>query len=181
MILEANKGGVSDWGHNLRRALWRGCRFRAFFYPRKERNPMVNELFRWYETTALPIYNPGEAARGVKGKIPSNVADSSLCHLSVSKWCFEKQDRSHQQGKKRTLRPADCRCLQEGCGNPEQEKSKRATPSARLSHAEVCFLLRRMSSYQGAAMRPTGASGIMDCTPCHSGGPAVSDKFKDHP
>ena len=30
-------------GHNLRRALWRGCRFRAF-YPRKERNPMVNEL-----------------------------------------------------------------------------------------------------------------------------------------
>ena len=56
----------------------------ALFWGRKERTPMVNELFRWYETTALPIYNPGEAARGVKGKIPSNVADSPLCHLSVS-------------------------------------------------------------------------------------------------
>lgn len=25
------------------------------------------------------------------------------------------------------------------------------------------------------------SKGVMDCTPCHSGGKAVADKFKDHP
>ncbi|MFR0873435.1 MAG: hypothetical protein ACLSHC_01400 [Bilophila wadsworthia] len=33
------------------------------FLGRKERNAMVSELYRWYETAKLPIFNPGEAAR----------------------------------------------------------------------------------------------------------------------
>ncbi len=84
-MLEANKGGISDWG-TICGALYGAAAAFALFWGRKERTPMVNELFRWYETTALPIYNPGDKATGFKGDLPSNVSGSVLCHISVSKW-----------------------------------------------------------------------------------------------
>ena len=85
-MLEANKGGISDWG-TICGALYGAAAAFALFWGRKERTPMVNELYRWYEVTKLPIYNPGELAQGVKGDLPSNASGSVLCHISVSKWC----------------------------------------------------------------------------------------------
>ena len=100
-MLEANKGGISDWG-TICGALYGAAAAFALFWGRKERTPMVNELFRWYETTALPIYNPGDAATGFKGALPAGVSDSVLCHISVSKWCYEnKIEASSKQRSER--------------------------------------------------------------------------------
>lgn len=177
-MLEANKGGVSDWG-TICGALYGAAAAFALFYPRKERNPMVNELFRWYETTALPIYNPGEAARGVKGKIPSNVADSPLCHLSVSKWCFE--NKIEATSKERSER----------CGRLTADVCKKAVEILNRKIEEgnafkCAYPMQKSVSYCGECHLTKGneanwGKGVMDCTPCHSGGTAVADKFKNHP
>lgn len=177
-MLEANKGGVSDWG-TICGALYGAAAAFALFWGRKERTPMVNELFRWYETAALPIYEPGEKAVGLKGALPSSVSDSVLCHISVSKWCYaNKQDAA---GKPRSER----------CGRLTADVSRKAVEilNAKLEQGAAfkgTFPMQASVTGCGECHRTKGneadwAKGVMDCTPCHSGGKAVADKFRDHP
>lgn len=44
---------------------------------------MVNELMAWYKDTPFPIYQPAGL------NLPTTVADSSLCHVSVTKFMQE--------------------------------------------------------------------------------------------
>ena len=177
-MLEANKGGISDWG-TICGALYGAAAAFALFWGRKERTPMVNELFRWYETTALPIYNPGDAATGFKGALPAGVSDSVLCHISVSKWWDEnKIEASSKQRSERCGRlTADvCRkAIEIMNAKIEQGKNYKGT-----------FPIRKAVAGCGECHMTKGneanwSKGVMDCTPCHSGGKAVADKFKDHP
>lgn len=177
-MFEANKGGVSDWG-TVCGALYGAAAAFALFWGRKERNPMVDELFRWYEKTALPIYNPGDKAQGVAGPIPNNVSDSVLCHLSVSKWCF--QNKIEATSKKRSER----------CGRLTADVARKAIEilNAKIDQGKDfkgTIPMQKSVAYCGECHMTKGneanwGKGIMDCTPCHSGGPAVSDKFKNHP
>lgn len=176
-MLEANKGGISDWG-TICGALYGAAAAFALFWPRKERDPMVNELFRWYESAALPIYNPGEAAQGFKGAIPTSVSDSVLCHISVSKWC---QDNN-----------------KEASGKERSERCGRLTADVVVKAIEIINAkLDAGKDYKGVLPKQESVAycsdchakgkqsdivkGNMSCTPCHSGGQAVADKFKDHP
>ena len=97
-MLEVGKGGISDWG-TICGALLGPASAYALFWGRKERNAMVSELYRWYETAKLPIFNPGEAAKGVKGDLPTSVADSVLCHVSLSRWCFENKVEANSKAR----------------------------------------------------------------------------------
>ena len=150
----------------------------AVFYPRSEATPMVNELFRWYEQTAFPIYDPGEAAQGVKGALPTSVSHSVLCHVSVSRW-------SHA-----TKLAANSTERSERCGRITADVSRKAIEilnakidagknwKGALSKQEsvagctTCHGKDKMSDIQ---------KGNMDCTPCHSGSEATTDKFNNHP
>lgn len=177
-MLEANKGGISDWG-TICGSLYGAVAAYALFWGRDERTPMVNELFRWYETTKLPIYNPGDQAQGVKGPIPDNKSDSVLCHISVSKWCFE--NKIEATSKKRNER----------CGRLTADVAKKAIEilNAKIDQGkDFKSTIGKQESvkYCGECHQTKGneanwAKGIMDCTPCHNGGPALTNKFKDHP
>jgi len=176
-MLEANKGGISDWG-TICGALYGAVAAFALFYPRKDRDAMVNELFRWYEKTALPIYNPGDAARGVKGDIPANASGSVLCHVSVGKWCYA--NNQPQSGKMRSER----------CGRITADVTAKA----------VEILMAKMDAgkdYKGAFAQQESVAACktchskgneadfcktnMDCQPCHSGTEATRNKFVNHP
>ena len=45
--------------------------------------PIIQEVFNWYEQTALPDYRP----KNPKFDIIKSVSRSTLCHVSVTKWC----------------------------------------------------------------------------------------------
>jgi hypothetical protein len=45
--------------------------------------PIIWEVFNWYEQTALPDYRP----KNPKFDIVKSVSRSTLCHISVTKWC----------------------------------------------------------------------------------------------
>jgi hypothetical protein len=51
----------------------------------KEREELLAEFCLWYETTALPTYEPAESQ--VTDPIDASVAGSVLCHISVDRWC----------------------------------------------------------------------------------------------
>ena len=75
--------GVSGWG-TLCGALNGVAAALYLFLEQKNANPIINEVYGWYGVTALPDYTP------VKPKfatIQKSVADSQLCHQSVTKWC----------------------------------------------------------------------------------------------
>ncbi|MCQ2444681.1 MAG: C-GCAxxG-C-C family protein [Mailhella sp.] len=176
-MMELWKGGVSDWG-TLCGALGGAAAAFSVFFPRKEAIPMVNELFRWYEQTAFPIYNPGEAAQGVKGVLPTSVAHSVLCHVSVSTWCHETKLKAN--GKERSERCG--RITADVCAkaieilNAKIEAGKdwkgALAKQESVAGCTSCHGKDKMSDMQ---------KGNMDCTPCHSGSDAVADKFHDHP
>ncbi|MCH5278022.1 MAG: C-GCAxxG-C-C family protein [Desulfovibrionaceae bacterium] len=176
-MFEANKGGISDWG-TICGALYGAAAAFSCFYPRKEATPMVNELFRWYEVTAFPLYQPGDAAQGVKGDIPSSVANSVLCHISVSRWCYN------------TKLAANSKERSERCGRITADVCMKAVEilNAKIDGGKDWkgALAKQESvvgctSCHGKDQVSDMQKGNMDCTPCHSGSDALTDKFNNHP
>ena len=176
-MLEANKGGISDWG-TICGALYGAAAAFSCFYPRKEATPMVNELFRWYEQTAFPIYQPGDAAQGVKGDIPTSVSNSVLCHISVSRWSHNtklaanSKERSERCG--RITADVCMKAVQILNAKIEGGKDWKGVLAKQesVTNCTACHGKGKMSDMQ---------KGNMDCTPCHSGSQATADKFHNHP
>lgn len=176
-MLETNKGGISDWG-TICGALYGAAASFGLFWGRKERTPMVNELFRWYEVTKLPVYNPGDAAQGVKGDLPGNVSGSVLCHISVSKWCHEQKQQASSKARS------------ERCGRLTADVAKKACEilNAKIDQGKDykgTMPVQKAVSYCGECHAKGKdadiVKGVMDCTPCHSGSEHVANKFKNHP
>lgn len=177
-MLEANKGGVADWG-TICGALYGAAAAYALFWGRKERNPMVSELYRWYEVTKLPIYQPGDKAQGVKGELPQNVSGSVLCHISVSKWCYaNKIEATSKPRSERCGRlTADVARKAVEIFNDKIDKGKDWKGTFPVQAAVVgCG-----ECHQAKGVESNWAKGIMDCTPCHNGGKALGNKFENHP
>ena len=176
-MMEMFKGGMADWG-TICGALGGAAAAFFVFYGRKEANPMVNELFRWYETTAFPMYNPGEAAQGFKGDLPTSVANSVLCHVSVSVWSY--QNKIAANSKQRSER----------CGRLTADVVKKAIEilNAKIEAGKDWkgALAKQESVTQCGACHSKGkmsdiVKGNMDCTPCHSGNEHLGNKFVNHP
>ena len=51
--------------------------------PREASYAIIQDVFLWYEQTALPDYRP----KSPKYEIVKSISGSNLCHVSVSKWC----------------------------------------------------------------------------------------------
>jgi hypothetical protein len=86
-------GGVHGWG-TLCGSL-NGCAAAIqMLSPNPE--PLVDELFRWYESTALPDFEP----KGMKFKNIKVVAGSPLCHPSIAKWCEASGKKSYSPERK---------------------------------------------------------------------------------
>lgn len=82
-MMKYGGAGVSGWG-TLCGALNGVAAAIYLTSDSKVANPIINEVFGWYGTTPLPTYTP---AKPKFASIKTSVADSQLCHISVSKWC----------------------------------------------------------------------------------------------
>ncbi|MDA8125179.1 MAG: C-GCAxxG-C-C family protein [Deltaproteobacteria bacterium] len=51
---------------------------------------IIQDLFLWYEQTALPDYRP----KTPRYEISKSLSGSNLCHISVSKWCKTSKFKS---------------------------------------------------------------------------------------
>lgn len=173
-MMEVGKSGISEWG-TICGALLGAASAMALFWGRKERDPMVTELFRWYERTAFPLYDPGAAARGAAGPLPTHVSGAVLCHISVSGWC------------EATSIPAGDVRRSERCARVTADVTAKAIDimNAKIDGTFVPALKSQAeatcSSCHGKGKSSPMLKGRMDCTPCHSGGGAVADKFHNHP
>ncbi|MDO5553785.1 MAG: C-GCAxxG-C-C family protein [Planctomycetia bacterium] len=80
------RGGVHDYGTLC--GILNGCAaaISLFVRDRKDAAAMTRELFSWYETAELPVFVPSQTKHG---EIERSIAESPLCHISVSHWLQE--------------------------------------------------------------------------------------------
>jgi hypothetical protein len=179
-MMEFGKSGISEWGGTCG-ALLGAAASLALFFPRKERDPLIDELFRWYEITALPLYKPNPGTTKVEGPLPTSASDSILCHISVGRWCkagnFDARSAERSERCARITADVAVKTLEiiqakmDGTFTPVLKKSEvSAGCTADGCHGE--------SKKDG---NHSGLKGRMDCTPCHTGSEAMMDKRKDHP
>lgn len=180
-MMEMGKSGFSEWG-TLCGALLGGVAAMSLFWGRKDRDPMVDELFRWYETAAFPMYKPAKGLPvGLDVDLPTSVADSVLCHISVSRWSYttgipaQSKQRSERCARitadvaKKTVEIMNAKI--EGtfkvAAGPSQTRETCTVPDCHGGDKD---------KYQSPILK-----GKMDCTPCHTGSEHVQNKLKDHP
>jgi hypothetical protein len=75
--------GVSGWG-TLCGALNGMAAATYFFLDSKSAGPIINDVYGWYGSTSLPDYKPVTPKFDT---LPGSVANSQLCHASVTNWC----------------------------------------------------------------------------------------------
>jgi hypothetical protein len=52
----------------------------------KDYGKVGNELIGWYTTTSFPTWVPAKPAKSSLSPFPTSVANSPLCHASISQW-----------------------------------------------------------------------------------------------
>ncbi len=173
-MMEVGKSGISEWG-TICGALLGAASAYALFWGRKERNPMVTELFRWYEATAFPMYDPGASAKGVAGALPTSRSESVLCHISVSRWCYtgKKAQGSKDRNERCARVTADVATKGIAILNAKIDGSFK--PEAKSEAVAYC------TECHDKGKTADNSKGIMDCRPCHSGSEHTQNKFQNHP
>lgn len=89
-MMKYGGGGVSGWG-SLCGALNGAAAAIYLVRDSKTGNDLINEIYGWYGAELLPTYKP----RTPKfDNITTTIANSQLCHVSVSKWCHATHFKS---------------------------------------------------------------------------------------
>ena len=84
-MMKYGGAGVAGWG-TLCGTCNGAAAAIALVHPAETRNQVISQLYGWYGEEALPDYKP---ANPKMESIPTSVAGSQLCHVSVTKWCEE--------------------------------------------------------------------------------------------
>ncbi|NLW25356.1 MAG: C_GCAxxG_C_C family protein [Clostridia bacterium] len=135
---------------------------------------LIEELFGWYTTFPFPQYMPpvGKAGKA-EGKLPTSVAGSVLCHVSVSNWCAESKYRA--EGRERSER----------CGRLTADVAAKTVELLNSYHSNKFVPVFKHPESVGECMTCHGKGstlentrGKMDCIQCHD--PVDSNNLLEH-
>ena len=178
-MMAFGRGGISEWGGTCG-ALLGAAATLALFYPRKELDALIHELFRWYEITAFPIYKPNPGTAKIDGPLPTSIADSILCHISVGTWCAASkiEVRSPERGERcaRVTVDVALKTLE----IIQAKMDGKFTPMLKKSEVHAGCTMKDCHGENRKDWQHSGLLGRMDCTPCHTGSKAVLDKRQNH-
>ena len=113
------------------------------------RRQMANQLMTWYEQTNQPVWNPKTPLRPVPVKLPKSKSNSTLCHVSVSRWV--------------------------GKSGYDPFSAERADRCGRLAASVAEFVARQLNEamIKGQLQdRKEISKASDDCLGCHGKGPA---------
>lgn len=162
--------GVGNWG-TLCGSLNGAAAAFGLFYDRNASTELIDALFHWYETAKIPAFEP--SIKKLDFTPQATVPHSTLCHVSVSKWCYETGIEMHSPERS------------ERCARVTADVAKKA---AELLNARIAGkpIQSKPSKNQATCMacHDKGkdsdiAKGKMDCGTCHDG--HLDSKFSDHP
>jgi hypothetical protein len=154
-------GGVSNWG-SLCGALNGSAAIIGLFVKSKaHRTALTNEVFLWYEQSALPVYKPAKPDLDIE--IPTSTADSVLCHVSISKWCKVSGHKAFSEAR------------DERCKRLSADVAAKTVEVLNAWHEQTFAAVHRptnqlqtCNSCHGRGSELENTRGKMNCTTCHS-------------
>lgn len=164
-MMKFGYSGVSNWG-TLCGSLMGAAAMYALFYVRTDRDPMIDELFTWYEKASLPEYKPETPKLDVS--LEQTLADSVLCHVSVSKWCYKS---GHEMSSKERS---------ERCARVTGDVAKKAVEilnakiDGQFRFAGYSESVKYCGECHGKGKVSDISKSKMECAECHD------DKFENH-
>jgi hypothetical protein len=166
-VTRMGAGGIVGWGSTC--GSLQGAAM-AIYLISPDPVPLIDDVFNFYQYTALPDQKPGNA----KMDITPSIADSTLCHISISHWTKASGHKAFS--KERTERCAHLAAVTtrrtvealnaQLAGN---FKSTSLIPEA-VASCRACHDI-------GGAMENT--RGKMDCLGCHSGHDEIKPNIYD--
>ena len=172
-MMRFGEGGIAGFG-TVCGALNGAAALIGLFRPGKEqkdREPLVTELFTWYEQTALPRYAP--PSPGEVGELRGVAVQSVLCHISVSRWCEETGYAAFDIERRERCRRLSCDVaakivdILNCCFHPESTNHPGGNPYPQDNPADLSVEVRQCISCHG---RNELANSLakMDCRACHT-------------
>lgn len=159
-MMRYGEGGLGSWGSVCGVVNGAGALIGLFHGTKRkeEREALVAQFCTWYETTALPRFRPS----GPEGatEVPTSVAHSVLCHLSVSHWC-----EASGKGAFSPVKSQRCRRMTADGAARIVEILNRAQDEL-SSAVALTPAVARCTACHGRRGRGD-AIGQMDCAPCH--------------
>ena len=154
------RSGVCGWG-SLCGALNGGAAVVGLVCrAEKQQVKITDELFRWYEETALPVYNPPEPV--TKMDMPKSIANSVLCHNSTTNWSDVSEFKIFSEQQKERCRRLTVDVTKKTVEILNVEFDGKFQPAHKLStNTNSC----RSCHAKPGEMKNT--RGKMDCGSCH--------------
>ncbi|MDX1285979.1 MAG: C-GCAxxG-C-C family protein [Draconibacterium sp.] len=121
---------------------------------------LMAEMFRLYEETPLPMFNPKEPAMDFEP--PTSVAKSVMCHASNTRWGNKAgYTISSKERKER------CRRLTADVAEQIVTILNNYHENAFVANAHDNETVRSCMTCHGSDGKMANTSGKMNCTPCH--------------
>ncbi len=128
--------------------------------------PIIDEVFGHYSHAELPDYTPKSA----KMKIKPSVSDSTLCHVSVSKWCDVAGAKSFSPE-----RAERCAQLVASVAKKTVEELNAQAAGTFVAAYPIPQEVQACRGCHDKGSELENTRGKMDCGSCHT------EQTKDHP
>lgn len=145
----------------------------VYVQDKEDLNVLIEKLFKWYESTAFPIYKTGEFVQ----KEVSSKSGSVLCHVSMTKWC--QASGFDPNGPERKLR---CSRLSADVAGKAVEllneyfsgaSKNEISGSKSEDDNSICLSCHGSNEKSDSETQPPVVKVKMNCVTCHDG---VHDK-----
>lgn len=128
---------------------------------RQDQDALVQDLFRMYEMTELPTFQP--AAPAMDFTPPTSTSNSVLCHASTTLWA--KKAGYTINSKERKER---CRRLTANIASQTVTILNNYFDNAFIANTRDNETVRNCTTCHGAKGKLANTTGKMDCSSCHS-------------
>ncbi len=155
-MLEFGGGGALSWG-TLCGGLAGSLTAITLVSNKEDYTKIGNELIGWYTQFAFPQFVPLEPKKSSLSPFPTSVANSPLCHASISQW-FTRSGFNTKSPE-----------FSERCGRLTADVVKKAVDLLNANAAgkfEATFKAPA-SLAECNTCHSTNALGKSDCAPCH--------------
>lgn len=128
---------------------------------KKTRDALIEDLFRWYEVTPLPMFKPDTAVLDFTP--PTSTCKSTLCHVSTTHWTQASGCRA--KSKERSER---CRRLTADIAARLASMMNQLADNTYMTTAQDVETTRSCVTCHDSQGKVGNTSTRMDCTSCHS-------------
>ncbi len=154
-------GGVAGWGSICGTLNGAAALFGLVARTDMERLKLTQDLFHWYEQTALPIYTP--PGNQMLNPFPTATPGSVLCHASSGRWC--KATGYKHSSPERVER---CRRLSGSVAQKSVEMLNALHANETIAHFESSSATRQCQSCHTTSAEKGSILGQGSCSSCHA-------------